>query len=136
VKTEDLNALGTRVLASAFQVHTTLGPGLLESAYVTCLVYELRRSGLDVKTEVPVPLIYEGEKLADIGYRIDVLVENELIVEVKSLEGYCSGSFSPTSLLSEIGESAIGISAEFQCRTFERRCLQASEPVVDTDIAF
>ena len=84
---DELNALGTRVLTAAFDVHTVLGPGLLESAYVACLVHELRRAGMDVKTEVPVPLIYEGEKLANVGYRIDVLVENELIVEVKSLEG-------------------------------------------------
>jgi GxxExxY protein len=86
VTTEGLNALGTRVLEAAYRVHTAVGPGLLESAYVACLVHELRRSGLSVKTEVPVPVIYEGEKLANVGYRIDILVEDELIIEVKSLE--------------------------------------------------
>ncbi len=84
---EELNALGTQMLDAAFRVHTSLGPGLLESAYVACLVYELRSRGFDVKIEVPVPVIYEGVKLADVGYRIDLLVENELIVEVKALEG-------------------------------------------------
>jgi GxxExxY protein len=86
VTPEDLNALGTKVLEAAYRVHTAVGPGLLESAYVACLVHELRRSGLRFATEVPVPVVYEGEKLADVGYRIDILVENELIVEVKSLE--------------------------------------------------
>ena len=82
----ELNALGTKVLEAAYRVHTAIGPGLLESAYVACLVHELRRSGLNVRTEVPVPVVYGGEKLADVGYRIDILVESELIVEVKSLE--------------------------------------------------
>jgi len=85
VTPEELNALGTQMLDAAFRVHTSLGPGLLESAYVACLVYKLRSRGFDVKIEVPV--IYEGVKLADVGYRIDLLVENELIVEVKALEG-------------------------------------------------
>ncbi len=75
------------MLDAAFRVHTNLGPGLLESAYVACLVYELRSRGFEAKIEVPVPVVYEGVKLADVGYRIDVLIENELVVEVKALEG-------------------------------------------------
>lgn len=82
----ELNALGTRVLDAAYKVHTALGPGLLESAYVACLAHELRKAELEVRIEVPVPVIYEGIKMTDIGYRIDILVGNELIVEVKSLE--------------------------------------------------
>jgi len=84
--TDELNRLGTQVLDAAYRVHTAIGPGLLESAYVACLVHELRKAGFEVKTEVPVPVVYEGVKLADVGYRIDILVENELVVEVKSLE--------------------------------------------------
>jgi GxxExxY protein len=63
-----------------------LGPGLLESAYSACLIHELRKAGLQVKTEVPVPLVYDGVKMTEIGYRIDILVANELVIEVKSLE--------------------------------------------------
>jgi GxxExxY protein len=74
------------VLDAAFRMHTALGPGLLESAYCACLIHELRLGGLNVRSEVPVPVVYQGEKLADVGYRIDILVENELVVEVKSLE--------------------------------------------------
>jgi GxxExxY protein len=83
---EELNALGTRVLDAAYRVHTALGPGLLESAYLACLVHELRRAGFEVRTEVPVPVVYEGLQLADVGYRLDILVAGEVIVEVKSLE--------------------------------------------------
>lgn len=72
------------IIDSAYKVHTALGPGLLESAYSTCLAYELRKKGLKVEEEKPLPLIYEEIKL-DCGYRIDMLVENEVIVELKTV---------------------------------------------------
>ena len=66
-------ALTEQILSCAFKVHSKLGPGLLESAYQTCLKYELEKLGFDVKSEVPVPLVYEEIKL-ECGYRIDLLV--------------------------------------------------------------
>lgn len=81
-----LNALSKRVLDAAFAVHTQLGPGLLESAYTACLVFELGQADLLVQTEIPVPIVYRGQKLAEIGYRMDLLVERELVIEVKSVE--------------------------------------------------
>ena len=75
-----------KVIGSAMRVYGTLGPGMLESAYVACLVYELKRSGLQVQTEVPVPVVYDGVKLTDVGFRMDVLVENEIILEIKAVE--------------------------------------------------
>ncbi len=83
----ELNELGKRVLDAAFRVHTVLGPGLLESAYTACLAHELRRSGVLVETEVPVPVVYDGVKLSDVGYRIDILVQGNIVIEVKALEG-------------------------------------------------
>ena len=68
-----------------FKVYNTLGPGLLESVYVAALVYELKQSGLHTETEVPVPVIYEKIRL-DLGFRLDILVENKVIIEVKSIE--------------------------------------------------
>ena len=82
----ELNGLARATLDSAFRVHTELGPGLLESAYQACLVYELHKAGLEVATEVAVPVMYDGVQLTDVGYRIDVLVARELVVEVKSIE--------------------------------------------------
>jgi GxxExxY protein len=67
-------------------VHTQLGPGLLEASYFACLHYELRKRGMSVQTEVSVPVVYDGCKLLDVGYRIDMLVEVELIVEIKAIE--------------------------------------------------
>lgn len=67
------------------KVHSVLGPGLLESAYQACLAHELRNRGFGVLTEVPLPVIYQGHKL-ELGYRIDLVVENRVVVEVKSVE--------------------------------------------------
>ncbi len=77
--------LGRLVLDCAFRVHTNLGPGLLESVYKTCMVFELRRIGVAVDTEVPVPVVYEGVTL-DKELYIDLLVGNEIIVELKAVE--------------------------------------------------
>ena len=73
------------VIGAAIKVHRALGPGLLESTYQTCLVYELMQRGLRVRREVAVPVIYESVSL-DCGYRLDLFVEDHLIVEVKCVE--------------------------------------------------
>lgn len=67
------------------QVHSRLGPGLLESAYQACLAFELRKAGLRVECEVPIPLVYREVKL-DLGYRIDMLVEGKVVIELKAIE--------------------------------------------------
>lgn len=77
--------LSGSVIGAAIRVHTQLGPGLLESAYVHCLAYELIKNGFDVKIQMPVPLVYNSVKL-ECGYRCDIMVENSLVVEVKSVE--------------------------------------------------
>ncbi len=86
MNTDELNSLGKQALHAAFRVHTVLGPGLLESAYTACLVHELRKAGLFAETEVPIPLVYEGVKLSDVGYRADILLAGALIIEVKAIE--------------------------------------------------
>ena len=73
------------ILESVYQVHTSLGPGLLESAYETCLYYELQNKQLHVERQVPLPLIYKGVQL-DAGYRVDLMIENKIILELKSVE--------------------------------------------------
>ena len=81
-----LNKLARQALDCAFRVHKALGPGLLESAYKACLAIELRKLGLSVEIEFPCPLVYEGEKVCDVGYRMDLLVEQELVLEIKAVE--------------------------------------------------
>jgi GxxExxY protein len=77
--------LTSSILSCAYKIHSTLGPGLLESAYEECLHYELDKKGLFVIKQKPMPLIYEEKKL-DLGYRIDLIVESKVIIEVKSVE--------------------------------------------------
>lgn len=79
------NEISYKIRGCIFNVFNTLGPGLLESAYEAVLSYELRKEGLEVKTQVPLPLVYDEIKM-DIGYRIDLLVENKVIIEIKSVE--------------------------------------------------
>lgn len=81
--TED--GLSKIIIGCAIKVHSALGPGLLESAYEECLNYELTKAGLSVQKQKPLPLIYEEVKL-EVGYRIDLLVENKVVIEVKSVE--------------------------------------------------
>ncbi|MFY9234350.1 MAG: GxxExxY protein [Fimbriimonadaceae bacterium] len=78
-------AMATQVVDAAFRVHSGLGPGLLEATYVACLVYELKKRGLLVRTQVSVPLTYDEVHL-QVGYRIDILVEESIVVEVKAIE--------------------------------------------------
>lgn len=79
------DALTGKIIKCAMNVHAALGPGLLESAYQACLYYELRKEGFTVEKEKPLPLIYEEVKL-DCGYRLDLLVDGKVIIEVKSVE--------------------------------------------------
>lgn len=80
-----LNELTKKIIGCAIEVHKELGPGLLESAYEECLSHELSINGIKNERQVPVPIIYKGIKL-DLGYRIDILVENEVIIELESVE--------------------------------------------------
>ena len=76
--------LSNRVIGSAIEVHRVLGPGLLESAYEQCLAHELKLNGIDFKIQQPFPIEYKGIHL-DCGYRVDLIVEGEIIIELKSV---------------------------------------------------
>src|SRR5437588_2018554 len=80
-----INQITSRIIAAAIEVHRTLGPGLLESVYQTCLLYELRLAGLKVESEKKIPVVYKGI-LMDCSYDLDLLVEGTVIVELKCLE--------------------------------------------------
>jgi GxxExxY protein len=81
----DIEAIGSEVLNCSFRVHAQLGPGLLESAYEACLWYEITKVGIRAHRQVPQPIIYDGLKL-DEGYRLDLLVEESIIIEIKAVE--------------------------------------------------
>ena len=81
----ELNEISGRIIACALKVHTAIGPGVLESVYQTCLLHELQKSGLAVQAQVALPVVYDNLHL-DSGYRLDLLVENTVIVELKCVE--------------------------------------------------
>jgi len=80
-----VNEITEKIIGAAIAVHKELGPGLLESAYEACLIYELAQNGLKVESQKPLPVSYRGVHI-DCGYRIDLLVEDQIILELKSVE--------------------------------------------------
>ena len=82
---EEINRITEKIIGAAIEVHRTLGPGLLESAYETCLSFELAERGLEVDRQKPLPIVYKGNRL-DAGYRLDLLVEDQVIVEIKAVD--------------------------------------------------
>ena len=85
-KMRELNELSSKIIKAAINVHNELGPGLFESVYHTCMLIELENMRLSVQSEVPIPIIYQRRKVADEGFRLDLLVEDQIIVELKSVE--------------------------------------------------
>ena len=82
----ELNELTSKIINAAITVHNTIGPGLLESVYQECLRIELEERNLHVQTEVPVPVVYKGKDITRDGFRLDLLVNGTVVIELKSLE--------------------------------------------------
>jgi len=104
--------LTSSILNCAYKVHSTLGPGLLESAYEECLYYELDRAGLLVAKQKPMPLVYEEKKL-DLGYRIDLFVEGKVIIEIKSVESINPVHFAQLMTYLKLSKCRIGFLINF-----------------------
>jgi len=94
------------------EVHTALGAGLLENAYKECLFYKLNKSGFYVEKEKPIPLIFEDIKL-EVGYRIDILVENKLVLEIKSVEALTDVHLAQTLTYLKLGNYKLGLLMNF-----------------------
>ena len=82
----ELNQLSSKIIKAAINVHRELGPGLLEPVYQSCMVIELRNMALKVQSEVPLPIFYRGQRVHKEGFRLDLLAEDTIIVEIKSVE--------------------------------------------------
>ena len=82
----ELNQLSSQIIKAAIAVHKELGPGLLESIYHTCMLIELKAMGINVQSEVSLPIFYRGQKISEHGFRLDMLVKDKIIVELKSVE--------------------------------------------------
>jgi GxxExxY protein len=83
----ELRGLTEKIIGAAIEVHRNLGPGLLESAYEACLVYELEAAGLAVERQKPVPLVYKDIRL-DLGYRLDMVVDDQVVLELKAVDEF------------------------------------------------
>jgi GxxExxY protein len=106
------NEITEKVIGCAINVHKNLGPGLLESAYQECLFYELKKAGLKVEKEKPLPLIYETVKM-ECGYRMDLLVEDKIIVEIKSVEALNDIHLAQVLTYLKLNNSKIGLLINF-----------------------
>ena len=111
----ELNEITERIIGCAINMHKELGPGLLESAYQECLYFELKNSGLKVKKEIPCPIVYKDVKL-DHGYRIDLLVENKVVIEIKTVEGLTDVHEAQILTYMKLGEYPIGLLMNFHVK--------------------
>ncbi len=114
----EINQITYEILDSAFKVHSALGPGLLESAYQACLVYELKKKGLDVEVEKALPLVYEEVRL-DYGYRIDIIVENNVIVELKSVDAFTDVHIAQILTYLKLSKKKVGLLLNFNVKSLK-----------------
>jgi GxxExxY protein len=114
----EINQITHEILDSAYKVHTALGPGLLESAYRICLAYELRKKGLKVDEEKPVPVIYEEVKL-DCGYRMDLLVEDAIVVELKTVDAFTDVHFAQILTYLRFANKKVGLLINFNTKSLK-----------------
>ncbi len=106
------NDIASKVIGCAIEVHKALGPGLLESAYQECLAYKLIESGLQIEKEKAMPLVFEEVKL-ECGYRIDILVENKVVIELKSVEALNDVHLAQTLTYMKLGNYKLGLLINF-----------------------
>lgn len=109
------NEISNKIIGAALELHKKLGPGLLESVYERVLAFDLEEMGLRVKTQVPMPLVYKGVK-QDIGYRIDLLVEDLVVVEIKSVEMLAPVHFAQTLTYLKLSEKRLALLINFNTK--------------------
>ena len=112
------NEISNKIIGFAIDVHKSLGPGLLESAYKECLCYKLMQSGLKVEKEKPMPLVFEEVKL-DCGYRIDLLVENKVVIELKVVEAFNDVHIAQTLTYMKLSECKLGLLLNFYTKSLK-----------------
>lgn len=112
------NEIANKIIGVGIEVHKILGPGLLESAYKECLCYKIIQSGLGVEKEKPMPLVFEDVKL-DCGYRIDLLVENKVVIEIKSVDALNDIHMAQTLTYLKLGNYKLGLLMNFNVLTLK-----------------
>lgn len=115
VSQDELNTISYKIIGLAIEVHKQLGPGLLESAYKECLYYEIVNAGLAVERQKILPIIYKDIKL-DHGYRIDLLIENKIVIELKTVETFTDVHFAQILTYLKLGEYPLGLLINFHSK--------------------
>jgi GxxExxY protein len=115
---DQLDSITRRIIGAAIEVHRRVGPGLLESAYEACLAFELRQLGLKVEQQKPLPLLYKEVKL-ECGYRMDLVVENEVLVEIKAIEKLMPVHEAQLLSYLRISEKHVGLLINFHVRVLK-----------------
>ena len=108
----DENQLSFEIIGCAIELHKQLGPGLLESAYEAALAFELRNAGLHVESQIPMPMYYKEIKM-DVGYKLDLLVNNKVIVEIKSVESLAPVHFAQTLTYLRLADKRLALRINF-----------------------
>lgn len=109
------NEISYKIIGAAIDLHKTIGPGLLESTYENALAFDLRALGLKVDQQIPMPFIYKEVKL-EVGYRIDLLVEDKVLIEVKSLENLAPVHYAQILTYLKLSGKKLGLLINFNCK--------------------
>ena len=112
------NDISYEIIGAAIELHKSIGAGLLESVYETTLAFDLREKGMEVQQQVPMPLVYKEVK-QDIGYRIDLIVDNKVLVEIKSVETLAPVHFSQTLTYLKLSGLKLGLLINFNSKTLK-----------------
>ncbi len=112
------NDISYKIIGTAIELHKSIGAGLLESVYETTLAFDLREKGMEVQQQVPMPLVYKEVK-QDIGYRIDFIVDNKVLVEIKSVETLAPVHFSQTLTYLKLSGLKLGLLINFNSKTLK-----------------
>ena len=113
------NEISFSVIGIAIALHKTIGPGLLESAYASALAYDLIEHGFEIKTEVQMPFIYKDIKM-DVGYKVDLIIENKVLIELKSVETLAPVFFSQTLTYLKLSGLKLGLLINFNTTLFKK----------------
>jgi len=125
------NKLSYQIIQCAIEVHRSLGPGLLESAYQECLCYELRQSGLYVEREKAMPIVYKEVRL-DHGYRMDLVVENRIVIEIKTVEQLIDVYFAQLLTYLKLGQFRLGLLINFRVTLLKEGVRRVLNPEMKT----
>jgi GxxExxY protein len=118
MNTKNIEEIASQTLNCAFRVHSKLGPGVLESAYEACLAYELAKAGIRAFRQVPQPIVYDSLQL-DEGYRLDLLVEDSIIIELKAVETLLPVHHIQLKTYLKLSGKTFGLPDQFQRAAFE-----------------